>query len=375
MRKKIILLVISIGIGLVLAETSLQTLAVIVKYRRPETRRILSKNTFTILCVGDSVTYGVGTQPGKSFPAKLQEILSRDANMAITIINLAYPGASTAGTLQQLEQYLKIIKKPQLVIALTGGGNSLWNFKEMLAGIMKTSLSVREIYLLRLEAFFSNFKLYKLLKMSALNLKTKKEKLQSPEFKTALSEARQLKILDYQKMCSNAYFEKVILAYEKCIALMGSETEPYLGILDTYSFCNRKVDERALLLLRHGPSLDKRLNNLAQLSEPSLRILTIKAMTEDISNIINLCQNKKVPLLFLNYPSGGYIPMIDILRNQWFLDLETYFKQKLQCDRCSRYFTDSIHLNQVGYEIMAQHIADEIRKVFPKETTRLKREK
>ena len=73
----------------------------------------------TIICFGDSLTYGTGAGPGMNYPSQLSKMISKP------VINAGVPGDTTAGALQRLEQDV-LLKSPELVL-ITLGGNDLKN--------------------------------------------------------------------------------------------------------------------------------------------------------------------------------------------------------------------------------------------------------
>ena len=72
----------------------------------------------TIVCLGDSLTYGTGAGKGQEYPAQLSALIGRP------VINLGIPGDTTAGALARIDTVLE--KEPRMVL-LTLGGNDLKN--------------------------------------------------------------------------------------------------------------------------------------------------------------------------------------------------------------------------------------------------------
>ena len=72
----------------------------------------------TIICFGDSLTYGTGAGKGLDYPAQLSTLIGRP------VINLGVPGDTTAGALARIDTVLE--KEPRMVL-LTLGGNDLKN--------------------------------------------------------------------------------------------------------------------------------------------------------------------------------------------------------------------------------------------------------
>jgi len=71
----------------------------------------------TIVCFGDSLTFGTGAGPDESYPSRLASLLGRD------VINAGVPGNTTAEALQRLEDDV-LAHNPRIVL-ITLGGNDL----------------------------------------------------------------------------------------------------------------------------------------------------------------------------------------------------------------------------------------------------------
>ncbi len=72
----------------------------------------------TIVCFGDSLTYGTGAGKGLDYPAQLSIMIGQP------VINLGVPGDTTSGALARIDTVLE--KEPRMVL-LTLGGNDLKN--------------------------------------------------------------------------------------------------------------------------------------------------------------------------------------------------------------------------------------------------------
>jgi lysophospholipase L1-like esterase len=83
---------------------------------RPEVPNLDSPGT-TIVCLGDSITAGVGAEPGHAYP----DVLA--ARLGVPVINAGVPGDTTEGALARLDQVLA--EDPWLVIVELGGNDRL----------------------------------------------------------------------------------------------------------------------------------------------------------------------------------------------------------------------------------------------------------
>ena len=73
----------------------------------------------TIICFGDSLTYGTGAVPGMDYPSQLSKMISKP------VINAGAPGDTTASALTRLQRDV-LSRSPDMVL-ITLGGNDLKN--------------------------------------------------------------------------------------------------------------------------------------------------------------------------------------------------------------------------------------------------------
>ena len=81
---------------------------------KPEPVNLKGEN---IVCFGDSITFGTGASPDKSYPAQLAEITGKP------VINSGIPGDTTATALQRLER--DVLSQSPRIVLITLGGNDL----------------------------------------------------------------------------------------------------------------------------------------------------------------------------------------------------------------------------------------------------------
>ncbi len=82
----------------------------------PEVPNLDSPGT-TIVCLGDSITSGVGADPGRAYPDVLAD------RLGIDVINAGVPGDTAADGLERLDEVLE--EDPWLVIVELGGNDLL----------------------------------------------------------------------------------------------------------------------------------------------------------------------------------------------------------------------------------------------------------
>lgn len=88
-----------------------------------------SAGDVTILCVGDSHTYGLPLPPQDSYPAQLESRLAeRHPDRSFQVVNLGIPGMNSAYLANRLERQMDQLR-PQLVLVWVGINNQ-WNVAE-----------------------------------------------------------------------------------------------------------------------------------------------------------------------------------------------------------------------------------------------------
>lgn len=81
--------------------------------------------TFRILCLGDSYTYGLGVERSESWPAQLERDLEAlGGPRRFEVINLGIPAANSAQVLAGLPEHLARYR-PDLLIVLIGGNDGV----------------------------------------------------------------------------------------------------------------------------------------------------------------------------------------------------------------------------------------------------------
>ena len=72
----------------------------------------------TVLCFGDSITFGTGAEPGKSYPDELARLINRN------VINSGIPGETSGEGLERLSGEL-VRCQPKLLILCSGANDIL----------------------------------------------------------------------------------------------------------------------------------------------------------------------------------------------------------------------------------------------------------
>ncbi|MFH1519184.1 MAG: tetratricopeptide repeat protein [Candidatus Omnitrophota bacterium] len=162
-RQKIILIISGIFFFVISLELGLRLGGFIFLSLQEYRNRIAikQKNTYRIMCLGESTTAGGDF----SYPFQLEEILNqRDTGIRFTVINKGVPGINTAYILTSLEDNLNQYQ-PDMVITMMGANDG------------RDSMAYRDIPNQRARALFNSLRTYKLIKLLKLHIINKAEEL------------------------------------------------------------------------------------------------------------------------------------------------------------------------------------------------------
>lgn len=122
-----------------------------------------------ILAVGESTTAGLGVRPPESYPRLLQQKLRDYYGLpAITVVAPWAMGQNSSQQLNRISKYLETYE-PRLVLLMCGVNNP-WSFAESnIAKFVDEDDSV--LQQIRLRLFLDRFRLVKLLRLGAIDLK------------------------------------------------------------------------------------------------------------------------------------------------------------------------------------------------------------
>lgn len=190
----------------------------------------------TILCIGDSVTFGIGASKSLSYPAQLQALLDTTGDdKKYFVINRGRPGQNSAQLLLRLEGYLKQFK-PDIVTILIGAQNqaNFFGYREYRKNLNQAGLDMSLLF----SDWLDKFRVYKFCRL-LLTRASGSETLSEPtvypsksfeeldtidspgEYTTELTLYRQLdKMEHYTPACAQAIEHKLKGEYEKALDLL-----------------------------------------------------------------------------------------------------------------------------------------------------------
>jgi tetratricopeptide (TPR) repeat protein len=152
--KKLIIITIGIVFILLLLEISLRIFGL---FYHPDSVKSIenSRQGYTILALGDSYTYGIGSTEGMNYPFQLEKLLNKNSNSKFNVINVGLNGQNSSQVAEEIEDNISKFT-PQLIVLLIGK-NNYWNYY----GYDKSFFN-----------FINRIRVYKLIKLLAGNVKT-----------------------------------------------------------------------------------------------------------------------------------------------------------------------------------------------------------
>lgn len=147
-------------LGLALAEGGLRLYGAALRHPRPADGA--ARGT-TILCLGDSFTYGIGAPAGEGYPGHLQKQLDAEYGRgSYTVVNAGVPAQNSSETAAGAEALLEA-HRPAVLLMLTGANNySLRNSNFFL--FAPSEVSAMEMLTLKAGALLARLKVFRLAK-------------------------------------------------------------------------------------------------------------------------------------------------------------------------------------------------------------------
>ena len=122
-REKSAAVLLGLALGLVALEVMLRILGVACERRGPEPSTPARGDQRTILCLGDSFTWGMGASADMTWPRQLERLLNAGGGQRYVVVNRGMAGQNSTWLLTMLKGNLEATR-PDLVILCTGSSNS-----------------------------------------------------------------------------------------------------------------------------------------------------------------------------------------------------------------------------------------------------------
>ncbi len=186
-RHRMTIFLLGIFISLVVLEISLRVVGSIYAGLSESDYGEKKNSAETILCVGDSFTFGIGATREQSYPAQLQKMLDEaDPKQQINVVNRGWPGQNSARLLIRLKEYLQEFK-PKVVAVLIGTNNkaNFFGYREYLEEVNNKQNRL----FLRLHNMLDTIRLYKFVRFVFEKKDIQKSKNRSVESPVGSEEA------------------------------------------------------------------------------------------------------------------------------------------------------------------------------------------
>lgn len=165
---KILLVLLGIIAAIIFIEITLQIVPFLIDkslYTRTSNIRTDDLNKIRILCIGDSMTYGVGVESSETYPAVLQKLLNNISPNKYVVYNLGHHGMSSSIVLDELGNNIKQYK-PSIALIMIGSCDDVILEK---SNSYLFSENTIQRYLMIININFNRLKIVKLFRIIFLN--------------------------------------------------------------------------------------------------------------------------------------------------------------------------------------------------------------
>ncbi len=190
-----------------------------------------NKNVYTVMCVGDSFTRGVGAPTGQDYPSRLEPLLNVGGEKTFKVINVGVAGKNSSQILSSLPSEIEAAQ-PDIVVLLTGGANH-WNYYGYAAA--------RESGGLALSDFLYGLRVYKLTTLLSRNVK---DKLTAEETKNTNEHLEQSK------------YENLMKKFNAAVKQNPNDAQAYYEVGDFYMY--EQNVEKAITWFQKGIEADSK---------------------------------------------------------------------------------------------------------------------
>lgn len=404
MKKRIVATFIGIFIAIISIDISLGVLGYFYKgsYRANSTK--LSSDTYKILCLGNSYTFGGGAPPGQSYPDHLQRIFdAKINNHRVKVINKGINNFNSANLLHKLEELIKE-HRADFIILRSGSENSN-NFHNYSHYLKREKRGVKWFYYVN--DFLYNLRSYRLItllldrldksKTQSYSEQDKKyaysvglfydkyeslltnEKLSKLSRDRAQEEIKFIKSYIEEKQDPIAYYwlgrwyKEYFYDYTSAAKafIKGIELAPYYwnnlnytALVQLYQMTQDPMIDQAISRLKEKyPNQDYRFSDLKDQEISSW-------VQSDVLEMIRIIRKKNIPFILQNYPTtppprcekrpvNQYLRQVAQTSKASFLDVENAFIKTFEkTGQKDKYFAKVFggyegHPNSRGYKLNA----------------------
>lgn len=365
MKNKLLVLALGAAAALLLAETALRLTGFIWSQKAPRP----AGAGYTILCLGDSFTFGSGAPKENSYPLQLARLLnSNGQGLEFTVINGGLPGQNTSQILTELAQDLEETK-PALVVLLAGGANC-WNFFGYHSYRNKSPLA-------RLADRLDTIKIVKLVRLLGSGAagggyaveKTPRERTPLPQ---CLPSPNNDEILAYYRQAElsagRGDYAYALTSLKKAALLAPENGYLCWNVAEIYDITGNHAEAGAWREKGRRAPTDCPLNgHVPYFRSESMPLNSLLDwLSHDFGKIIGVCRKKGIPVLMQNYPVkdkslAHYMPQrYDEIAGKNLVALVDNYPvfKKLTAEGRKLFNTDPFgHCNAEGYGVMAENVA------------------
>jgi len=251
MKRRILAFLLGLFTVVICIEIALRIIGIVHLKNATTYNNDIRNSDYRILCIGDSLTFGIGASEGKDYPRQLEHILNSNLNKySFAVVNRGVGSYNTSQILNNLPNWIEE-SAPNLVIILAGCANA-WNYWGYQDYLEKGSIKIKPhdmLYRIRI------FKLIKLIRneitstifndwiIKYLNNKIKKEPEQIDNY---------IKLGHmYKMMCD---YTRSIEWFKKANAIRPDHPQLYSEIGNVYLRIN--ASDKAIKWFKKGIDVD-----------------------------------------------------------------------------------------------------------------------
>jgi len=362
---------------------------------------------FNILCLGDSFTFGSGTSFENSYPRQLENLLRKNIDRDINVINAGRMGNTSSLLLNSFEKDI-VLYRPDIAIVMIGC-NNFWNFED--SSYFKL-YKEKTGYFGRIDSILSSLRIYKLIKIGYLSLENSKKNKPEITQDNINNESIRLSTLG-TKLFLEGKHDSAKEILEKALIVDKNNYHAYLWLAHIYNarlefkegskelwkaikiieewdnnliynvICRitaqkdfmatkEELNEfKRYIEVKYLRNSEKR-ERLVKLIDAGIALLENsqiprRVLEYDLKEIIRLAKNKGVTLILQTYPHDG-LSLYDVFQeisskfNIPLVDNFAVFKEIEKHGNINDFFVPDEHCNNRGYQVIAENVEDAILK-------------